>query len=859
MSPDPAGTPPRATYRLQLTEDQPFAHAAGLVDYLSDMGVSHLYLSPVLAARPGTRHFYDVADHSRIDPLLGGMEGLRDLADTAHQAGMGLIGDLVPNHMGVGPWNPQWEAMLRDGRSSEAAKFFDVDWETPLPGASDKVILPVLHGPYGEELAAGRIGLAEGPAGIRITYDELSFPLNTETVAAVERSGTDRLLGKPGDERSWTRMHSLLEQQHYRLVSWPAGRRLVNYRRFLHIDALVALRVEDPQVFAATHGLMLDLVTNGIFDGLRIDHLDGLADPVGYLDRLREGVGPDAWIVVEKLTTPSHPLPKDWPVDGSTGYELLRTSLGLQVDPHGLRHLQRVAAAHGAPPSPRDLWHYKHDMLDTLGPDLRRLVRVIWNACQDQTDVRDVDYRTLLDAITRVLVAMDVYRTYTDPDTGQTHQPDQDAVERAVRLAQEDTDGRVIPDVVWRYLQALLTGKVRWTAAAAEAVTRFQQLSGPVMSLGVEHRLFLRYNAFVAACELGVDPFDIPVSIAEAHNAIIGMPPAGMRVTATHDTQHGEDVRLRMAALSGLANDWGAVADQILTATNPPDTSLGLRLLQVAVGIWPVTDDGTEPLAEVLDASELVHRFETYAINAALGQAVITSYLARDRQAEAEMMSWTRAVFDPEGGVAPLLRPVAVRAAEVAMAASLSQTVFRATVSGVPDTYQGTERWDDSLTDPDNRRPVDFSGPIAAAAQWAADAPDVAALWQARRDGRIKQWVLRQALRARADYPDVFGSEAGHEGIWVEGRWAAHLFGYRRFSSSGQALVVCPRVYGRVTDGGRFPAVGRIWADTEVQLPALDDGQSWHNPLTGATIEATTAIPAADLLVDLPVAVLLAR
>lgn len=849
-----SGTPPRATYRLQLTAEQPFDHAVGQVDHLAVMGISHLYLSPILCARPGSRHFYDVADHSRIDPVLGGMDGFRRLVDAVHAAGMGLIGDLVANHMSVGPWSPVWETVLRDGRSSDAAAFFDIDWETPLPGAADKVILPALEGPYGEELTAGRIGLADTPSGLRITYRDLSFPLNAETVEAVERAGTTRLIGTPGERRSWTRMHSLLEQQHYRLVSGRAGRRLVNYRRFLNVDDLVAVQVEDPQVFEATHRLMIDLVTGGMLNGLRIDHIDGLADPPGYLRALREQVGPDAWIVVEKITDPSHPLPEDWPVDGTTGYELLATALGLMVDPHGLRHLRALAAEHGALPGPGDVARMKHEMLETMGPDLRRLVRVVWDACQEDNDVRDIDYRTLLDAVIRVLVAMDVQRTYTDPETGATAPDDVTAIERAIAAAAEQDT--TVPDVVWRYLGDLLTGRVRWTAVAADAVTRFGQLSGPVMSLGIHGRLFFRHNGFVAACEMGCDPDDVTVTGAQAHHRIPAMPRHGMRTTATHDTQFGEDLRLRMAALSGLANDWAAVADQVLVATDPPDPSLGLRLLQVAVGLWPVSDDGSKPLEAVLARPDLVDRFVDYGRNCARGQGVITSFTDPDGTAEAELVAWSRGLFDPDGGAAPLLRQVAVPVAEVGMSASLSQTLLRLTVPGVPDTYHGTERWDDRLADPDNRRPVDHDDVRTVARRWDDVPPDVSTLWQDRRDGLIKQWVLRQALRARADHPDVLGPQGGYDQLQADGRWAAHLFTYRRSASSGgQAVVVCPRVLGRVTDGGRFPPVGRIWADTHLRLPSTD-GRAWHDLLSDRTIEGSDDVSAADLLAELPVALL---
>ncbi|CAN5455066.1 malto-oligosyltrehalose synthase [soil metagenome] len=853
--------PPRATYRLQLTEDLTFADAARMVGYLSDLGISHLHLSPILTARPRSRHFYDVADHSRIDSVLGGEQGLQALADTAHAAGMGLIADVVGHHMGVGPWSPLWDTLLREGRSSTSAAYFDIDWETPLPGAREKVILPVLPGPYGDELTAGRLRLAETPAGVRITSGDLSFPLSAETVQAVERVGTSRLEGRPGDARSWTRMHSLLEQQHYRLVSWSAGSRLVNYRRFLHINALAALRVEDEAVFDATHQVMVDLVTSGVLDGLRVDHIDGHADPTGYLQRLRDRVGPDAWLVVEKMTSTAEPLPADWPVDGTTGYELLRTSLGMQVDPLGLRHLQALARSYDGLPGPEDRWMMKSRQLDALlGPDLRRLTRAVWDACQDEPSVRDVDYRTLLDAVSRVLVSLPVHRTYVDPRQEEAAEADRAVIAAAVETASSIQARRPVPDVIWRYLTALLAGPMRRSAAAIDAVVRFQQLSAPVMSLGVEQRLFFRHQAMVGACELGCDPDHVPMTVEAVHQAVVSMPPAGMRVTATHDTLHGEDVRLRIAALAGMAAEWAALAEGVLTQRPAPDAALGLRLLQVAQAVWPIEDDGIVLLEQLLDRPALIDRFAAYAVESARRQALITSHTEVDSVAEAAVDSWARALLDPAASSAAQLRPLARRAAEVAMAASLSQTLLRITTAGVPDTYQGTERWDDSLLDPDNRRPVDVEVRAADQERWVGQTPEVASLWIDRRDGRVKHWVLRQALRARASHPDVFGPDGGYEPVAVHGRWAAHLLAFRRTGPGGQAVVLCPRVLGRVTDGGRFDPTGRIWADTEVVLPDVAEGASWRDALTGQSVEdgGASAVPASLLLADLPVALLIA-
>ncbi|MGI9017760.1 MAG: malto-oligosyltrehalose synthase [Euzebya sp.] len=853
---------PRATYRLQLTSEFSFDGAAQMIDHLAELGISHLNLSPFLTARPGSTDFRDVTDHNEVSPVLGGEQGLRRLAEVAQAAGLGLIGTIIPGHMAIGPWNAMWETMLRDGRSSDAARYFDVDFQTPLPGAQEKVILPVLDGPYGEELEAARMGLLQTASGVRVTYGELSFPLNVESAGAVERAGVNRLIGVAGDTRSWTRMHSLLEQQHYRLVSQTAGRRLVNYRRHLHHNHLAALRVDEETVFDASHTKVIQLVTEGLLDGLLVDDVQDLADPTAYLERLRDRVGPQTWIVVGTTRSASDPVPQEWPIDGTAGHEWLRVSLGLQVDPQGLAQLRRLADQQGGVADPQRTWAVKQQRMDRdLGPDLRRLVRVMWDASQDDINVRDIDYRTLLDAVSRVLTALAVTRTYTDPQTGATREPDREHIRAAVAVAGQDTTRGQMPPVVWQWLTGLLTGECRWTAAVAEAVTRFQQLSAQVMVLGMEEGLRCHHDALVADSDLGEDASDLPLSIPQALERIIHLPDRGMHTTTSHVICFGEDLRMRLAALSGLAPGWTMMAQRILTRGEPPEGPVALRVLQVATALWPISDDGSGPLAQVLADPDLTERLSGYADGVTRGRRAALD--GPDDRSQVRLQAWVRGLLDPGGDVAQEIRPVALRAGEIAMVSSLSATLLRITITGVPDISQGAERWDHWLGHPAERSAVDVEPAHSALAQWHVTPPQPRELWSARRDGQVKQWVLWRALQALADLPGALGPDGGMEPLGVRGRWSDHLIALRRFDAhDNQIVVVCPRLLGRVTDGGRFPPLGRIWADTEIDLP---DGVTWHNLLTGHTVEARpgssdtgTAVAVAELFADLPVALLIA-
>lgn len=871
---------PRATYRIELSATLTFADAVELLDHLADVGISHLHLSPILQTPPDSSevraihmqaphvhapYVHATADHGRVCDVLGGEDGLRQLAKAAQSRDMGLLVDVTPGFMAAGQWSPLWERLLAEGRSSDAARFFDIDFQTPLPGAQEKVILPVLDGPYGAELAAGRLGLSQTDSGVRVTYGTLSFPLNSDSVVALERAGAGTVVGKPGDARSWARMHSLMERQHYRLVSWQAGRRLVNYRRHLHVDGLAAVRVEEEGIFQATHELLLRLVTDGTLDGLVIVGIDGLADPTGYLRRLREGVGDQTYVVVDKTASAAHPLPEDWPVQGTSGREFSAMALDLQIDPVGAGPLYDLAQEFGGVPTTIDQRQMKQVMMDShLGPDLRRLVRVMWDASQEDMGVRDIDYRTLLEAVSRVLSAMEVPRTYVDVADGTSRSLDQVKMTRAVKEARQDRSRGLIPDVVWRWLGELFTGGLRFGPAEADAVRRFELLSPAVLTLGRDVRLSRLRHDVVAACDLATSDgaaMDVPGAIRRMD----AMSPTGLRASTVPGSSHGEDVGMRLAALTGVAADWALVADHILTATNPVDAGLALRMLQIATAVWPIMDQGDDPIEEVPGLSE---RVVSHAVGVARDAGSVTSHLQPDESAEGEIAVWTRSLLDPEGGIAPLLRPLAVRVGEGGMVASLSATLLRCTAGGVPDTVQGSERWDDYLSgDVLAADPSIVQQVSAARREWRESPPDPAELWRARRDGRIKQWVLDVALQARRDHEGVFGPKGGRRTVRTTGRWAAHLLAMQRFDVSpggAQAIVVCPVMLGAVTGGGRFQPLGRIWADTEIELPdavgglpALPDGTSWTNVMTGQTVPGDTVVAAADLLSDLPVALLI--
>ncbi|MDH2428072.1 malto-oligosyltrehalose synthase [Sphaerisporangium sp. TRM90804] len=621
---EPATVPatrPTATYRLQLTPEFGFAQAAGLVAYLAELGVSHLYLSPILQAAPSSQHGYDVTDHTRVRAEFGGIERLRELA----AMGLPIVADIVPNHMTVPvpeSGNPRlWEA-LRDGPGSPAARYFDIDW------SDGTVAMPVL----GDGADVESEVVVDGDV---VRYFDHEFPV---------RPGSGGRLG----------------EQHYRLVPWRNG---PGYRRFFDVSSLIGLRVEDPEIFDATHELILSLVAEGLITGLRVDHPDGLADPRGYLARLRERA--PVWTVAEKILVGEERLPADWPVDGTTGYEVLNMVTRLFVDPAGSERLIDTFVKHTGVTGDYDVVVYeakKQVLAQFFGSELDRLTR---------------DAPELRAAMAELLAAMPVYRAYVVPG----EEPPAESV-RLIREAAEVAAGRADPDAVRRAADLVLHGP-------AETVTRFQQNCGPVMAKGVEDTALYRWYPLSCLNEVGGEPDRFGVSPEEFHAFVAELPPSTMTTLSTHDTKRSEDVRARLAVLSELPAEWAeAVAEWSALASFDP--RLDYLAWQNLMAAWPIS----------------VERFTDYLHKAAREAKTSISWINPDPAYERGLRDFAAEAINTCG---PSVAAFTERVDRYARVNSLGQKLVQILMPGVPDVYQGSETTDFSLVDPDNRRPVDFA------------------------------------------------------------------------------------------------------------------------------------------------------
>jgi len=814
-----AGTVPGApdsTYRLQLTREFGFAAAADVADYLADLGVSHVYLSPVLEAVPGSQHGYDVTDHARIRAELGGEAAFRAMAKRLRGRGLGIVLDIVPNHMAAPanmPLNRQLWSVLRDGRNSPYAHWFDIDWA----GQDDRMLLPVLGGPLEsclDDLWVEPHGGPDGEPALR--YFEHVLPLH------------------PGTARR--PMRGLLEAQHYRLAWWRDAAAELNWRRFFDISTLIGIRVEDPDVFDATHEVITGLVAEGVVDGLRVDHPDGLADPRGYLRRLAEATG-GAWVVAEKILGPDEALPADWACAGTTGYDALRVIDGLFLDPAGgdalAAEYARFCRASGDDSPARRFADVaaqaKREIAgSSLSPEVSRLASLL---CATVPGTTAQDARAVL---TEVLAAFPVYRAYVHPG-----EPPSAAAKSAVT---EAVDGarRELPRRL-RGLAAELGAAVLGprepvsgaASRAGELVVRFQQTTGPVQAKGVEDTAGYRWPRLIELNEVGCDPDRFGVPPGEFH-AVAGRLaadwPATMTTLSTHDTKREEDVRARLAVLAELPREWGRQVrlwhERALTprlygrtaAVVDPDTEY--LLWQTLVGAWPIGDE----------------RLSGYLTKAVREDKRRTSWTSPDQEYEAAVLRLAARVLDDawlSGSVADFVRGIAADAAVNSLGAKLVQL----TMPGVPDVYQGCELAGLSLVDPDNRRPVGF--PRTRSALSALDASADASASMLGNLSWAKLLVTARALRLRRARPEWFAGS--YQPLPATGPAAAHLTAFRR---GGRAVTVVTRLPVSLRRAGG-------WRDTVLPLP---DG-TWTDLLTSAVYEGG-AVPAAELTGRLPVALL---
>ena len=803
---------PTATYRLQLRSGFGFVEVAELADYLAALGVSHAYLSPVLQAVPGSSHGYDVIDHSRLSEELGGAQAYDGMAGRLDSLGLGVVVDVVPNHMAVptpASLNVVLWSVLRDGPASLYADWFDVDWAAQ----QSALLLPVLGQRIGDCLDAGEITVdRDGPEPV-VRYHEHVFPV---------RPGTADLP-----------LPQLLDEQFYRLAYWRVGDEELNYRRFFDVDTLAAVRVENPAVFAESHALLLALVNEGKLDGLRVDHPDGLADPRTYLERLA-GATRGSWVVVEKILQDDEELPEDWDCAGTTGYDALRRVGGLFVDPAGaapLRALhQRLTGL------PDDLAVVEEDAkrlvaTTSLSAEISRLVELAAAVCADDVRLRDHTRAGVRTALEELIVALPVYRAYVVP--GEQPPPASvELLERAAAVARERAPERAAEvDLVL----ALALGRLGRDRRRDEFVVRFQQTCGPVMAKGVEDTAFYRWAPLAALNEVGGDPAGFGVSPEDFHRACEQQAagwPGTMTTLSTHDTKRSEDVRARLAVLSEVPEAWAEAVGrwhQLSASLRPepggPDGVTENLLWQTLVGAWPVSAERLAP----------------YLTKAMREARLVTSWQQPDEDVEKAAAGFATAVLEHPGLVSSLEELVA----SIALAAAvntLGQKLVQLGMPGVPDVYQGNELHDLSLVDPDNRRPVDY-GRRRELLSALDDGAPVGDLETADGLDRAKLLVTSRLLRLRRDRPHWFGPDSGYRALALDGDRAGHGVAFAR----GEAVLLATRLpVGLARAGG--------WGDARLHLP---DGD-WTELLTNRPVHGGT-VRVADLLASLPVAVLVPR
>lgn len=820
----------RATYRIQLRGGVDFATVAAAVPYISRLGVSHLYLSPIWRARAGSTHGYDVVDPNVIESDLGGETGFRDLAARARAAGLGIILDHVPNHMGVGADDAWWWDVLENGRASSYAGHFDIDWDATAGATPGRLLLPVLGAPYGEVLASGDLRVEATAGGFELRYHDQRFPLQANALPAGQ-----------GD------LHELLERQPYRLAYWRLGGEALNYRRFFDIDGLVGVRVEEEAVFADTHRLLLELVAEGTVQGVRLDHIDGLRDPTGYLHRLdaalREATGgapPPVW--VEKILEGDERLRPDWPVAGTTGYEAADRLARLFVAADGMGTLDDLwrEVASGEVDFAAMLRDCKALVLGaSFAGELEWLVASALRLATADDRLRDAGRASLTRALTAVILAFPVYRTYLDgapPDAA-------DRKRLAEVLAEARRRADLADDLPFALIERLLDDTTT-DAAALDWAARLQQLTGPIMAKAKEDTAFYRHVRLVALNEVGGEP-DHPVLEPEAFHAFAAAtPPLCQLAGSTHDSKRGEDLRARLIGLSHHAEAWREFVNGCLEARPAGIAASDAALVwQTIVGAWP---DGLEP-GDAAGREAFAGRLNAYLVKALREAKARSSWTTPDEAYERAVQDFATACL--VGATGEALHDFHRRLLPEGIARSLAQTALRFAMPGIPDIYQGAETWNLRLVDPDNRHPADF-GELAT--QLAEAPPEFARDW---RRGRVKQFLIQRLLADRAARPELY---AGGDYLPIEasGTGAGRVVAFARVAAGEAVLVAAPLRAEPALPVNEAPRFGPQFAGTGLLLPPALVGRSWRCLLTGA--EPGADLDLGGLLADWPVAVLAA-
>jgi (1->4)-alpha-D-glucan 1-alpha-D-glucosylmutase len=937
---------PLATYRLQLGSRLTFDDAAGLVPYLAALGISDCYISPFFEASSESSHGYDVSDHNAIRGELGGEEAFVRFSETLDHRGLGLLIDLVPNHMGIARnRNPWWRDVLENGPRSRYAHVFDIDWKPAKRELAGKVLLPVLGDQYGIVLERGDLKLELNDGIFTVRYYDTTLPIaphsyrrilghrieeleadlgpahpgllelkalttwfasfpprpdhnldrpktrDQDKTFGVERlaalvcqaaevrtflDGTLRHLnGTPGDPRSFDLLDQLLSEQAYRLAFWRVAGEEINYRRFFDINELAAIRMEDPEVFAETHRLVLRLVGAGRVTGLRVDHPDGLYAPAEYFRRLQHecvrATAPDGgaglYIVAEKILSPGEALPRNWAIAGTTGYEFLNLLNGIFVDRSQARAMEHLYARliKERPSFSEVVYECKRLILQiSMASELNMLAQRLNAISEEHRTCRDFTLASLTRALVEIIANFPVYRTYVGEDQPAVNDSDREFIARAVAQAKRRTP--LTSPSIYDWIQDILT--LRFPPRAHEAerrelefVMRFQQITSPVTAKGYEDTALYRFNRLVSLNEVGADPSRYGIPLAVFHAAMADRQrsyPHGLSATSTHDTKRGEDVRARINVLSEIPGEWRRrVAlwqklnrkHRTMVDSRPtPGANTEYLIYQTLIGAWPIS---VERLRAYL--SKAIHETKSH-----------TSWINPNVRYDDAIARFAEAILDPARS-SPFLEDFAVFQAWVAhfgVFNSLAQTLVKITAPGVPDFYQGSELWDLNLVDPDNRRPVDWqlrrdmldelTGAMEQVSDRAAFARE---LMKAKEDGRAKLYLIREALACRRAYAPLF-REGEYRPLEAQGTLAEHILGFARVAKEAVALTIVPRLLAR-RGIEELPLGETYWGDETRLLVPPEVGPRLVNRLTGERLAVDRgALSLADVFASFPVALL---
>jgi (1->4)-alpha-D-glucan 1-alpha-D-glucosylmutase len=932
---------PDATYRLQFHGGFRYGEAAEIVDYLREIGISDVYSSPIFTPVRGSQHGYDVVDPTRINPGSGGEEEFARFSDRLREEGMGLLVDIVPNHMAASSDNRWWMTVLENGPQSRYAKFFDIEWRSFSlpPGLERKIVLPILGRPYGEALEEQEIRLEESDEGIYVTYYDKKLPLSAESYLGLIEEVVERIRssdaepnapahelcdiadgarraqladtypgaapntrflrqtlmrlytsdasfreliaatvasynGTKGDPKSFDKLDALLDRQWYRLAYWKRATEQINYRRFFDIIDLVGVRVEDPEVFEKRHERLLELVADGRITGLRIDHIDGLHDPVAHLRKLQRRIAGNRvtaaekhpfYIVVEKILARDEQLPDEFACDGTTGYDFLNRSGEIFVDPEGLRTLDTTYRSFTLADEPFEELAYRlqrETIQNLFTSEMRRLAIQLEELAAGNRKARDFSPADLGDALTEVTASLPIYRTYVRGSA--ISERDRRYIEDAIDAARSRSGPRIDPRIYAFLRRVLLVDPPHYAEAHRDEwlafVLRWQQFTGRVMAKGVEDTAFYVYNRLISLNEVGGEPgagLENAVEALHEYNAHVARQwPHTLSATSTHDTKRSEDMRARLHVLSELAGEWNRLVarwreenrffKKDVQGVLTPDPNEELLIYQTIAGVWPL---------EEAEGGSLGERLRLYVEKAAREAKVYSSWLQPHADHEAALLEFTTALLDPSHEEFHReLRPLVDKISYYGFLNALSQLVLKITSPGVPDFYQGTELWDFSLVDPDNRRPVDYERRRAVlreiVTRGSEPLPLCSELLASWRDGRVKMYVTARLLRFRREASALF-SRGDYTPAATGGKLKDNVFAFRRSFEEEEIAVAVTRLLTRCVEPGELP-LGEVWGDT-----ALDTGSGrWENVLTGESLDSDGRVRAADVFRSFPVAVL---